>query len=81
MLQDLENEDQQSGKVRYRLKWVIQARLARDYAAQGDAGEAEKWFKRSIATVDEAAKKMKHEEFRTAMRDNMPVYDGYVKLS
>jgi CHAT domain-containing protein len=78
LLQDLENEDQQSGKVRYRLKWAIQARLARAWASQGDASEAEKWFQQSIATVEEATKNMKHEEFRTAMRDNMPVFDGYV---
>lgn len=78
LLQDLEREDQQSGRFRYLLKWVVQSRLARGYAAQGNAGEAEKWFQQSIATVDEATKKMKREEFRTAIRDNMPVYDAYV---
>src|SRR5258707_3647059 len=56
----------------------INSRLARDYAAHGNSVEAEKWFQRSIATVDEATKRMKHEEFRTALRDNIPVYDGYV---
>jgi CHAT domain-containing protein len=80
LLQQLESEDQQSGKVRYRLKWVIQARLAHDCAAQGDAGEAEQWFQRSLVTVEEATKKMKREEFRTAIRDNMPVFDGYVSF-
>ncbi|HWS17381.1 MAG TPA: CHAT domain-containing protein [Candidatus Elarobacter sp.] len=52
--------------------------MALSYAAQNNNAEAEKWFLRSIATVDEAAKNMKHEEFRTALRDNIPVYDGYV---
>ncbi len=80
LLKELENEDQQSGKVHYRLKWVIQAQLARNYAAQHEADEAEKWFQRSIVTMDEAAKTMKREDFRTAIRDNTPVYDEYVRF-
>ena len=78
LLQQVENEDQERGAIRYRLKWAIQARLARDYAAQNNNPEADNWFQRSIATVDEAAKRMQHEAFRTALRDNIPVYDGYV---
>ena len=35
-------------------------------------------FRRSIATIDAAAKSMKHQELRTSLRDNTPVYDGYV---
>ncbi len=80
LIKELENEDQASGKVRYWLKWAIQAQLAHDYAAQREAGEAEKWFLRSIVTMDEAARTMKREEFRTAIRDNTPVYDEYVKF-
>ncbi|HEV7521823.1 MAG TPA: CHAT domain-containing tetratricopeptide repeat protein [Candidatus Angelobacter sp.] len=78
LLQQVENDDQQTGAVRYRLNWLIQSRLARVYAAQGNPAEAEKWFQRSIATMDAAANTMKHEEFRTSLRDNTPVYDGYV---
>ena len=36
--------------------WRIQSRLASDYALQGDTVEAEKWFQRSIDTIDAAAK-------------------------
>ncbi len=57
---------------------AMQSRLARNYVLQGNSAEAEKWFQRSIATIDEAATNMKHQEFRTALRDNIPVYDGYV---
>ena len=45
---------------------------------QGNTGEAEKWFQRSIATMDAGAKTLKHQELRTALRDNTPIYDGYV---
>ncbi|MGZ4876596.1 MAG: CHAT domain-containing protein [Candidatus Angelobacter sp.] len=78
LLQQVESEDKERGAIRYRLKWVIQSRLARNYAAQGNPVEAGKWFQRSIATVDAAAKSMKHQELRTALRDNMPVYDAYI---
>ncbi|MGH9633349.1 MAG: CHAT domain-containing protein [Candidatus Angelobacter sp.] len=80
LLQQVENEDQQRGAVRYRLIWGIQSRMARNYAAQNNNAEAEQWFQRSIATIDAAAKVMKHQEFRTSLRDNIPVYDGYVTL-
>jgi CHAT domain-containing protein len=78
LLQQVQNEDAQKHEFHYKLIWVIQSQLARNYAAQNNNAEAEKWFQRSIATVDEATKRMKHEEFRTALRDNIPVYDGYV---
>ena len=78
LLQQVENEGRSGEKPSYRIKWLIQSRLARNYAAQGHASEAEKWFKLSIATVEEAANRMKREEFATAMRDNIPVYDEYV---
>ena len=44
----------------------------------GNNSEAEKWFQRSIATIDAGVKSLKHPELRTALRDNTPVYDGYV---
>ena len=58
--------------------WRFQSSLASDYAAQGNNSEAEKWFQRSIATIDAGAKTLKHQELRTGLRDNTPVYDGYV---
>ncbi|MGZ4895461.1 MAG: CHAT domain-containing protein [Candidatus Angelobacter sp.] len=78
LLQQVETEDARQHVVHYKRIWVIQSRLARDYAALGNPAEAEKWFLRSIATVDEAAVSMIHVEFRTALRDNMPVYDAYI---
>lgn len=78
LFHQLETEDRQNGKVHYMLRWYIQAQLASDYAAQNNAAEAEKWFQHGIDTAEEAAGKMKHEEFRTAMRDNIPVFDDYV---
>ena len=56
----------------------MQSQLALNYAAQGNAAEADKWFQRSIATIDDAARSIKHQELRTSLRDNIPVYDGYV---
>jgi CHAT domain-containing protein len=78
LLEQVESEDTQKHVVRYKLIRTIQARLARNHTAQGNPAEAEKWFQRSIATIDAAANSMKHQEFRTALRDNIPVYDGYV---
>lgn len=78
LLPKVESEDTQQHVFHYRLIWIVQSRMALSYAAQGNPIEAEKWFQRSIATIDDAAKRMKHEEFRTALRDNIPVYDGYV---
>jgi len=68
----------QSSLPKYRSIWAVQLELARVSAAQGKTSEAEHWFQSSIATVEEAAAKMKGEDFRTAMLDNMPVFDDYV---
>jgi len=70
--------DKQSHNVRYLFRWYIQAALANAYAAENNDAEAEKWFQRSIDTIEEAANTMKHQEFQTAIRDNMPVFDDYV---
>ena len=78
VLQQLEAEDAHQHLFHFKQIWWIQSRLASDYALQGNAVEAEKWFQRSIATMDAGAKSMKHQELRTALRDNTPVYDGYV---
>ena len=78
LLQQVEKEDTQRGTVRYRLKWGLQSRLARYYAVQGNSDEAEKWFEASIATIEAAARSMKHPELATSLLDNIPVYDGYV---
>lgn len=78
LLQQVETEDAQQGVFHYKRTWSIQSRLARNYATQNNNIDAEKWFQRSIHTVDEAAKRMKREELRTSVRDNMPVYDAYV---
>jgi len=56
----------------------IQSRLGSDYALQGDSAQAEKWFQTSIATIESAARSMKHPELGTSLLDNIPVYDGYV---
>jgi len=77
-LQQVETEDAHQHRFNFKQIWRIQSRLASDYALQGDVIEAERWFQRSIDTVDEAAKRMKHQELRTALRDNIPIYDGYV---
>jgi CHAT domain-containing protein len=77
-LHSVEEADKQAHTVHYRLRWYIQAELARDYAAGNDTAEAEKWFQRGIDTAEEAANRMKSEEFRTDIRDNMPVFDDYV---
>jgi CHAT domain-containing protein len=78
LLEQLETEDAQRHIFRYKLIRLIQSRMALSYAAQGNPAEADKWFQRSIATIDAAAKGMKHQEFRTSLRDNIPIYDGYV---
>ncbi len=78
VLQQQEADNARDHQFHFKQIWRIQSRLARDYAAQGDIVEAEKWFRRSIATMDAGAKSLKHQELRTALRDNTPVYDGYV---
>jgi CHAT domain-containing protein len=74
----VEEQQKQGALPKYRQIWLMQSELARVSAAQGKFGEAEHWFQSSIATVEDAAAKMKREEFRTAMLDNMPVFDDYV---
>ncbi len=78
LLQQVDNEDQRRGAVRYRLEWGIQSSLAHYYAVQDNSAEAEKYFQASIATIDAAARRMKHPELGTSLRDNIPIYDGYV---
>lgn len=78
LLQQLEDEDRQSGRTRYLPRWSTQVEIARIYAAQNDVVEANRWFQRSIDTMEEAIHKRKLEELRTALRDNFPVFDDYV---
>jgi CHAT domain-containing protein/tetratricopeptide (TPR) repeat protein len=77
-LQQREARDAQQHLFHFKQIWLIQSRLASAYAAQGNAAEADKWFRRSIATMDAGAKSLRHPELRTALRDNTPIYDGYV---
>ncbi len=78
VLQQVETEDARQHLFHFKQIWRIQSHLASDYAAQGNSSEADKWFQRSIATIDAGVKSLKHPELRTALRDNTPVYDGYV---
>lgn len=78
VLQQVQTEDALQHQFHFKQIRGIQSRLATNYALQGDAVAAEKWFQRSIATIDAGAKSLKHQELRTALRDNIPVYDGYV---
>jgi CHAT domain-containing protein len=78
VLQQMEEEDARQHLFHFKGIWSIQSRLAGAYAGQGNAAEADKWFQRSIATMDAGAKTLKHQELRTALRDNTPIYDGYV---
>jgi CHAT domain-containing protein len=77
-LQQVETEDAHQHRFDFKQMWRIQSRLARCYALQGDSVQAEQWFQRSIATIDATARNMKHDDAPTALRDNIPVYDGYV---
>lgn len=78
LLEQVEAEDAQRNVTRYKLIKIIQAHMAQSYAASSNPAEAEKWFQRSIATIDAAAKSLQHRELGIALRDNMLVYDGYV---
>ena len=78
LLQKVEADDARQHLFHFRQIRALQSRLARNYVLQEDSGEAEKWFQRSIATIDAGVKRMKHQELRTSLRDNIPVYDGYV---
>src|SRR5579864_6622106 len=78
VLQQREEDDARQHLFHFKQIWLIQSRLAGAYAAQGNAAEADKWFQRSIATMDAGAKTLRHPELRTALRDNTPIYDGYV---
>ncbi|MBZ5493842.1 MAG: CHAT domain-containing protein [Acidobacteriia bacterium] len=78
VLQQQEAADAQQHLFHFKQIWLSQSRLAGAYAAQGNSSEAEKWFQRSIATMDAGIKSLKHPELRTALRDNTPIYDGYV---
>ena len=78
VLQQQEAADAQQHVFNFKRIWFIQSRLAGAYASQGNSSEADKWFLRSIATMDAGIKTLKHPELRTALRDNTPIYDGYV---
>jgi len=78
VLQHQEAEDAQQHVFHFKQIWWIQSLLASAYAAQGNTSDADKWFQRSIATMDAGVKALKHPELRTVLRDNTPIYDGYV---
>jgi CHAT domain-containing protein/tetratricopeptide (TPR) repeat protein len=61
-----------------RLTWVLQAELARNYAAQGNTASADMWFQRGVATMTQAAARMKRIEFRIDMLDNWAIFDDYI---
>ncbi|MGH9566268.1 MAG: CHAT domain-containing protein, partial [Candidatus Angelobacter sp.] len=56
----------------------LQGRLAHVYAGQHKNSEADQWFRQSIATMEDAADKMKQIEFKIAMLDNWAIFDDYI---
>jgi CHAT domain-containing protein len=58
--------------------WTVQAGLAQDYASQGKPSLADKWYQRSIATMQNAAAKMQQADYKIAMLDNWPIFDDYI---
>ncbi len=78
LLQQVEPPKPDDGMSSYRLIWAIQLELARASVAQKKFDEAEHWFQSSIATMEKASASMQREVFRTAMLDNIPVFDDYV---
>lgn len=61
-----------------RLTWVVEAELAFLYDRQGDAVRADKWFQRSIKTIDDTTARMNKVEFQIATRDSFPIIGAYV---
>lgn len=61
-----------------RRTWMVEAELARVYAAQGKPLWADGWFQKSINTMVEEAARRKNVEFRIAMLGNLPIFDDYI---
>jgi hypothetical protein len=53
-----------------RLKWRLEAELAQLYAKLHKPEPADQWFRKSIATIEEAAAHMQQTEFKIGMLDN-----------
>ena len=62
----------------YKQIWFIQSRLARDYAHKVTLLKLRNGSSAALPPLTLRAKAMKHQELRTSLRDNIPVYDGYV---
>ena len=60
-------------------RWVAEAQLADAYAAHGDLANADREFRRSIATVETARSSVKTEEFRLSFLSSaIAVYGDYI---
>jgi CHAT domain-containing protein/Tfp pilus assembly protein PilF len=61
------------------LRWEAEAQLADGYVGQGDMTNADREFRRSIATVETARSSVKTEEFRLSFLSSaIAVYDDYI---
>ena len=61
------------------LRWEAEAQLAGSYAGQGDMANADREFRRSIATVEVARSSVKAEEFRLSFLSSaIAVYGDYI---
>lgn len=62
------------------IEWSVEARLAQSYAKQGNPKLADRWYRKGIATMENAAAKMQQTEFKIALLDNWPIFDDYISF-
>jgi CHAT domain-containing protein len=60
------------------VEWNIEAQLARMYAMQGNPKLADRWYRKSIATMEDVAAHMQQTEFKIGTLDSWPIFDGYI---
>lgn len=80
LLQQINDRARSGNKTNFRFEWEVEHYLAESYAAMGDTANTEKWFLQGIDTVEQAIHNAKNERYKTTIRDNIPIYDGYVEF-
>lgn len=60
------------------VEWNVEAKLANAYAKQGKPELADRWYRKGISTMENAAAQMQQTEFKIAMLDSWPIFDDYI---
>jgi CHAT domain-containing protein len=61
-------------------RWLAQGRMARLYELQGQANNADRWYRMALDTAVGASATLNHPEYKISLLSNLPFYNNYIEF-